>query len=277
MLQKTGLPVSSGIAIAKAVILDSEMYQIPKRSISQSLCDSEVQRVTHAFEMAIAELLQLETDCQQLESAEIRNLFTVHRSFLKDQSLRDKVAQRIRQDCVTAEYAVSVELQSLHQHFSKVADLYIRERAADILDMEKRLLRHLIDLKKSAIEHVTEEVVIVAKELHPTETAAFDPRFVKGIVCDTGGGYRSCFYCGPSYGYSSSHGRRQFDGEDSSRRYPDRGRRQWIGDRQSRWRDFIAIQSHSRKNDCSAGFPCSNRNTPQRDVRRCTHLIVGKY
>jgi len=187
VFQKTGLPVSSGIAIAKAVILDSEMHQIPKRFISQSLCDSEVDRATYAFEMAIAELLKLETDCQQLKSGEVRDLFSVHRHFLKDQSLRDKVTQRIRQDCVTAEYAVSVEMQLLHQHFSKVPDLYMRERAADISDMEKRLLGHLIDLKKSAIEHVTEEVVIVAKELHPTETAAFDPRFVKGIVCDTGG------------------------------------------------------------------------------------------
>ena len=187
MLQRTGLAVSSGIAIAKAVILDSEIYQIPKRHVSQSLCDSEVQRATNAFEMAIGDLSQLEADYQQLESREIRDVFSVHRHFFQDRSLRDKVTQRIQRDCVTAEYSVSIELQTLFQHFSKVPNLYISERAADIRDMEKRLLRHLVDLKKTTLEHLTEEVVVVAKELHPTETAAFDPRFVKGIVCDTGG------------------------------------------------------------------------------------------
>ncbi|MCF7975297.1 MAG: phosphoenolpyruvate--protein phosphotransferase [Phycisphaerae bacterium] len=187
MLNKTGLAVSPGIAIGKAVILDSEEYQIPKRSISPSLCDSEVQRAHHAFEMAIAELAALEAEYQASDSSEIHDLFSVHRHFLQDQSLRDRVTQRIHQDCVTAEYAASSVLQELHSHFAKVPNRYISERAADVRDIEKRLLRHLIDLKKETLGHLTEEMVVVARELRPTQTAAFDKQFVKGIVCDTGG------------------------------------------------------------------------------------------
>ncbi|MHC4701634.1 MAG: phosphoenolpyruvate--protein phosphotransferase, partial [Planctomycetota bacterium] len=61
------------------------------------------------------------------------------------------------------------------------------ERAADIHDIERRLLKQLLGKKREAIEHLDEEVVIVARELSPTETAGFDRRFVKGIASDAGG------------------------------------------------------------------------------------------
>ncbi len=187
MLHKTGLMVSAGIAIGKAVILDSEAYEIPRRTLSPGLCESEVQRAKNAFEEAALELHRLESDSEELDSREIHDLFSVHRHFLQDESLRDRVTQRIRKDCVTAEYAASSVLQEVRSHFANVSDRYMSERASDISDIEKRLLHHLIDLKKTTLEHLTEEVVVVSRELHPTQTAAFDKRFVKGIVCDTGG------------------------------------------------------------------------------------------
>ena len=91
MLHKTGLMVSAGIAIGKAVILDLEAYEIPKRTLSPAFCESEVQRATHAFEEAAAELGRLESDSEELASSEIHDLFSVHRHFLQDKSLRERV------------------------------------------------------------------------------------------------------------------------------------------------------------------------------------------
>jgi phosphotransferase system enzyme I (PtsI) len=93
----------------------------------------------------------------------------------------------IHLDMVTAEYAVSATLRDIAGHFSKVKDPYISERAADIYDIERRLLRKLLGGKKEDMENLTEEVAVVARELSPTQTAGFDKRFVKGIATDAGG------------------------------------------------------------------------------------------
>jgi phosphotransferase system enzyme I (PtsI) len=88
---------------------------------------------------------------------------------------------------VTGVYAVSSVLREIAQHFSKSEDAYISERAADIYDIERRLLKHLLGKKRDSIGKLTQEVVVVARELSPTETAGFDKRFVKGIASDAGG------------------------------------------------------------------------------------------
>ncbi|MHC4737815.1 MAG: phosphoenolpyruvate--protein phosphotransferase, partial [Planctomycetota bacterium] len=84
-------------------------------------------------------------------------------------------------------YAVSTTLREIASHFRKVKDPYISERAADIYDIERRLLRQLLGRKREDVAHLTEEVVIVAHELSPTQTAGFNREFVKGMATDAGG------------------------------------------------------------------------------------------
>jgi phosphotransferase system enzyme I (PtsI) len=184
---KTGISVSPGIAIAKAIILDSEEYQIPHRCIDPALCIDEIERVNKAFDEAIKELGQLESEHHEMGKLDIRDLFSVHRHFLQDESLRKHVTDLIQNDSVTAEYAISTVFDQLRQHFTQVHDRYISGRAADIADIEKRVLRHLINIKQFNLSELDQEVIIVARELGPTLIASFDPRFVKGIACDTGG------------------------------------------------------------------------------------------
>ncbi len=187
MHTKKGIPVSRGIAIAPAVILDSEEYQIPRRGIDRSLCPSEIERVHSAFDNAIRELAALEAQHHELGQIEIRDIFAVHRHFLQDQRLRQRVIDLINAEAVTAEYAVTTAMEKVRQYFWHVQDRYISKRASDIIDIEKRVLKHLIDIKQSSLQTLDHEVIVVAKDLRPTQTASFDPRFVKGIACDTGG------------------------------------------------------------------------------------------
>jgi len=187
MKTRTGIPVSPGIAIAKAIVLDSDTHQIPRRSIDPDACPAEVERAYHAFMDATADLEKLEAQHHELGNLEIRDLFSVHRHFLQDQSLRDQVADLIKTESVTAEFAVDAVLDRLRAHFAQIEDRYISERATDIVDIEKRLLHHLIGEKECQLSTIDHEVIVVAKDLRPTQTANFDPRFVKGIACDTGG------------------------------------------------------------------------------------------
>jgi phosphotransferase system enzyme I (PtsI) len=183
---KKGIAVSPGISIAKSLIIDSEDYRIPRRSIEPSRRILEIQRVRNAFKAAIDELTRLEAKHDQTEG-KIKDIFAVHLRFLHDRSLRKKITNLIHSDLVTAEYAMTTVLREIASHFNKVEDSYISERAADIYDIEKRLLKQLLGKKREDIEHLKKEVVIVARELSPTQTAGFDRKYVKGIASDAGG------------------------------------------------------------------------------------------
>ena len=184
---KKGIAVSPGISIAKSLIIDSEDYRIPRRQIHPSQRVAEVQRIRNAFKDAIGELTRLEAARDPAEGGKIKDIFAVHLRFLHDRSMRKKMTDLVHAELVTAAYAVSSVLREIAQHFSKSQDAYISERAADIYDIERRLLKQLLGKKREAVEHLTEEVVIVARELSPTETAGFDRKFVKGIASDAGG------------------------------------------------------------------------------------------
>jgi len=184
---KKGIAVSPGIAIAKALIIDSEDYRIPRRSIEPSQRMKEVQRARDAFKAAVGELTQLEAAQDKTEEGKIKDIFAVHLRFLHDRSLRKRITDLVRLESVTAEYAVSATLREIASHFTKIKDAYISERAADIYDIERRLLRQLLGRRREDVEHLTEEVTVVAHELSPTQTAGFNKKFVKGIATDAGG------------------------------------------------------------------------------------------
>jgi phosphotransferase system enzyme I (PtsI) len=184
---KKGIAVSPGIVISKAIIFDSEDYRIPRRSINPSKRIIEVQRTRNAFKVAADELSSMEQDKKNIEQSKIKDIFAVHLRFLHDRSLRKKITDLIYEDSVTAEYAVSSVLRDIASHFAKVNDAYISERAADIYDIERRLLKHLLGKKREDVQNLTEEVVVVARELSPTQTAGFDRKYIKGLATDAGG------------------------------------------------------------------------------------------
>jgi phosphotransferase system enzyme I (PtsI) len=184
---KKGIAVSPGISIAKLLVIDSEDYRIPRRSINHSQRITEIQRIRNAFKDASEELDQLGTKHDKAEGSKIKDIFAVHLRFLRDRSLRKRITDLVHAESVTAEYAVSTVLRKIASEFAKVNDAYMSERAADIYDIERRLLKQLLGEKREEIGHLTEEVVVVARELSPTQTAGFDKRFVKGIASDAGG------------------------------------------------------------------------------------------
>ena len=183
---KKGIAVSPGIAIAKPLVIDSEDYRIPRRSILPSAKVAEVKKVRDAFHKAVGELEKIDSD-DRIAEGNIKDIFAVHLRFLKDKNLRKKITDLVYNDLLTAEYAVSTTLRDIANHFASVQDRYISERATDIYDIEKRLLRHLLGRKREDIEHISHEVVIVAHELSPTQTASFDRKFIRGFATDAGG------------------------------------------------------------------------------------------
>jgi len=184
---KKGIAVSPGISIAKCLVLDAEDYRIPRRSIQPSQRMTETQRVRNAFKDAIEELAHLQEEKKEIEGRKIRDIYAVHLSYLRDKSLRKKITDFVHDESVTAEFAVSKTLRDISGHFAKLKDPYMRERAADIYDIEHRLLRRLVGDKREDIQRLDVEAVVVARELSPTQTAGFNKEYVKGIATGAGG------------------------------------------------------------------------------------------
>lgn len=183
---RKGIGVSPGIAIAQCMVIDSKDYRIARRSILDSQRVSEIARVRHAFAEAIKELTHVQTS-RNIEKGSIKEIFAVHTRFLRDKSFRKRITDFIDKEKVTAEYAVSAILREIASHFEGIEDAYISERAADIYDIEKRLLTQLLGKVTHDVEHLTEEVVVVAHELMPTQTASFNKTFVRGLATEAGG------------------------------------------------------------------------------------------
>jgi len=184
---KKGIAVSHGVSIGKCLIIDSEDYRIPRRQVEHSQRLIEVQRVRNAFRDAIQELTELEEAQARTGGGRIKDIFAVHLRFLRDRSLRRRVTDQVHEESVTAEYAVSTVLRQIAAHFTDVKDTYISERAADIYDIERRLLKQLLGNKREDLGRLREEIIVVARELSPTQTAGFNKAFVKGLASDAGG------------------------------------------------------------------------------------------
>ena len=183
---RKGIAVSPGVAIGRPLVIDSKDYRIPRRSIMSSQRADEIKRVRTAFADAIKELMELE-EKGRIEEGKVKDIFAVHLRFFRDKSFRMRITDFVSSELTTAEYAVSTILREIASHFANMDDAYISERAADIYDIEKRLLTQLLGKVREDVEHLQEEVVIIAHDLTPTQTAGFNKTFVKGFATEAGG------------------------------------------------------------------------------------------
>lgn len=182
-----GIPVSPGFAIGEAFILDSEESVIPRRFISIDELETEVARFHQAVEKAKEGIRELQARLTPDIGAEAGPIFDAHVMILSDRSLHDEVLGRIRNNRFTAEYAVSRSLRKFEKVFLKMEDAYLAQRVSDLKDIEIRLLRSLFGKRKEELRHIDRQVVLVAHDLTPSQTASLDKEKILGFATDVGG------------------------------------------------------------------------------------------
>lgn len=182
-----GIPVSPGFAIGEAFILDSEEAVIPRRFITQAEVDQEVTRFHQAVDVAKREIRDMQQRVASEIGAEAAPIFDAHVMILSDSSLHDEVLGRIRINRFTAEYAVSRSLRKFAKAFSNMGDSYLAQRISDLNDIERRLLNALLGERKEELRNITRQVVVVAHDLTPSQTASMDREKIIGFATDVGG------------------------------------------------------------------------------------------
>jgi phosphotransferase system enzyme I (PtsI) len=186
METKRGIPVSPGICIGEAVVLGQEDLRIQRRSIGRAKLEDELRRLDQGIARAVEEVNR-EIERLGGESHLTQQILESHRDIMADPSLRDEIAGRIRSHLSSAEYSTSHVLRGYCRRFAEMESEYISERAHDLVDIEKKLLRSLLGRKTARDLAPLAETVIVGHNLTPGETAALDTSFVHGFAIDVGG------------------------------------------------------------------------------------------
>ena len=181
-----GIAASDGIAVAPAYLLVEPDLSFSKTSVSD--VDAEVARFKKVVEESTKELEKVRDKAKESLGAEEAQVFDAHLLFLSDPEFTGAIEQEIKDQKVNAEAALDETAQKFITIFEGMTDnAYMQERAADVRDVSKRLMAHLLGKKlpdPAAIDH---EVVVVAYDLTPSDTAQLNKKYVKGFVTDVGG------------------------------------------------------------------------------------------
>jgi phosphotransferase system enzyme I (PtsI) len=180
-----GIAASNGIAMAKAYRLVEPDLSFDRKTIENS--EAEIERFRASIKKSNSELEAIRdravTDLGQDKAA----IFEAHLLVLNDPELTGPIEDKIKSDLVNAESALKETADMFVMMFEQMDNEYMRERAADIRDVTKRVMAHLLGVQLSSPSMIAEEVIIVAEDLTPSDTAQLNRQFVKGFTTNIGG------------------------------------------------------------------------------------------
>ncbi|MBY0525007.1 MAG: phosphoenolpyruvate--protein phosphotransferase [Gemmataceae bacterium] len=184
---KQGTPVSPGVAIGPALVLDTEWFRIPQRYVEPDRVHEELERVNQALAAAAREAKENQQAVSDKLGKQYGAIFGAHIQLIEDPSLAAEIEKQILEEGFAAEYAVSRIMRAHAKALESIQHGYFAARAADLFDIEKCLLRNLLGHRREQIQHLKQAVVVLAHDLTPSETAVLDPKMVHAFATEAGG------------------------------------------------------------------------------------------
>ncbi|MGP4080603.1 phosphoenolpyruvate--protein phosphotransferase [Pseudalkalibacillus sp. R45] len=181
----TGIGASAGIAVAKVFKLENPALEVEKTTIENP--SEQVERFKEAIDQSKKELEGIKDHAEKELGEDKAAIFAAHLLVLQDPELIDNVTGKINDEKINAESALDEVSGMFISMFENMDNEYMKERAADIRDVRKRVLAHLMDVEFNTPSMITEEVIIIADDLTPSDTAQLNRTYVKGFATDIGG------------------------------------------------------------------------------------------
>lgn len=181
-----GIAASNGIAIAKAYMLVDPDLSFERENVSD--VDHEIGRVHDSFSESAKELEVVKQRALETLGEEEANVFDAHITILNDPELLGAIEQKIKDEQLNAESAVTDVTDMYISMFEQMTDnAYMQERAGDVRDVTKRVMSHLLGVKLPSPALIDSKSIVVAHDLTPSDTAQLNRDYVKGFVTDIGG------------------------------------------------------------------------------------------
>lgn len=181
----TGIAASSGIAIAKAFRMKVPDLSFDDHKVENP--DQEITKLDEALAQSTKELEAIREKTLKDLGEEHAEIFSAHLLVLRDPELVDPIKEKIKNESTNAATALSEVTDMFVTMFENMDNEYMKERAADIRDVSKRVLAHILDQPIVSLAEIKEEVVLVADDLTPSDTAQLNKQFVLGFATDIGG------------------------------------------------------------------------------------------
>lgn len=180
-----GIAASSGVSICKALVLKEVKYNIEKKNIED--VPKEIDSLHAALKLSREQLSNVKKITENKMGKDNAEIFEAHLLMLDDPELIGEIEGKIKNESLNAEFAVKSTVETFVSIFEQMDNEYMRERAADIRDIGKRLLNNLLGVVHRSISDLEDKCIIVTKDLTPSDTAQMDHEKVLGIVTDIGG------------------------------------------------------------------------------------------
>jgi len=182
-----GIPASPGVAIGEAFVLVSEVLKVPQFKVTKSQVPLEITRFMEALVATKRELKELQKRVALEMGGSYPEIFTAHILFLEDPILIEPTIELIEKERWNAEKAFQEVVNRIIHSFSNIPDEYLRERAQDLKDVSKRVMKNLLGKGGESLAELKKKSIIVAYDLSPSETASLEKEKVLAFVTDVGG------------------------------------------------------------------------------------------
>ncbi|MBR0573398.1 MULTISPECIES: phosphoenolpyruvate-protein phosphotransferase PtsI [Pasteurellaceae] len=183
----SGIAASPGVVFGKALVLKEEPIVLNSHKILADQVEAEKAKFFAGRDKAAAQLIAIKEKAKQTLGEEKEAIFEGHLMILEDEELEEEILAYLEGNLVTADVATSKIIDMQVSMLADLDDEYLKERAGDISDIGNRLLRNILGMTIVDLGDIHEEVILVAYDLTPSETAQLNLDKVLGFVTDIGG------------------------------------------------------------------------------------------
>lgn len=184
-IEFSGIPASPGYAIAPVFLLSEPVITVEKQKIGN--INAEIERVMTALNRAKSQIEEIKVKVLESGDKKVAQIFDFHKMLLEDDKVINEIIEVITKDQINAEFAIEEVFEELRSKFEKLDDQYMKLRAADIKDLEVRVLGILKGKERVDLTSLSGDVILIAKDLSPSDTALLDKTKIKGIATAFGG------------------------------------------------------------------------------------------
>ncbi|QCI20224.1 phosphoenolpyruvate-protein phosphotransferase PtsI [Buchnera aphidicola (Brachycaudus cardui)] len=183
----SGILASPGIAFGHALLLKEEEIVINRKTIDIKNIKQEIENFFKGRKKSIEQLTQIKITAREKFGEKKESIFEGHIMLLEDEELEQEIISLIKEKKICAAAATEFIIEGQAKALEKLKDEYLKNRAIDVRDIGKRLLKNILHLNIIDLNHITREVILIAKDLTPSETAQINLNYVLGFITDLGG------------------------------------------------------------------------------------------
>ncbi|MEF3693014.1 MAG: phosphoenolpyruvate--protein phosphotransferase [Acholeplasmataceae bacterium] len=180
-----GIPVSPGYAIGSVLFLEETIIDYSKKIVDHP--EDEIKRYHQAIDKTKSQLEALIQSTKKLTHPESASILSSHLAVLLDPEVKKAVEHKIVEESCNLIYAIKRVADDYIKQFNEIQDLYLRERVTDLIDVTERVIKNALNIALVDLSLINHEVILVAKDLKPSQAAQMNKKYIKGFVTQQGG------------------------------------------------------------------------------------------